>query len=92
VNAIDLLPHLFSFAAPALAVALVVAAAGRWLLPKGASRPGWWLLFAINFIAGLVVLGVGLWFFGRDGKMLTYAALVVVVAMTQWLSGRAWRG
>jgi hypothetical protein len=92
VNALDLLRHVLSFAAPALAVALLVTLAGRWLLPRGAPRPAWWALLAINFVAGLAALGAGLWFFGRDGKMASYAAMVVVVATAQWLGGRAWRG
>jgi hypothetical protein len=40
----------------------------------------------------LVVLAAGLWWFGHDGKMATYAALAVAVATSQWLAGRAWRG
>ena len=83
--------HAFSFAAPARVLALLVPAAARVVLPRGAPRLGWLASFAINFVAGLVVLGAGLWFFGRDGKMATYAALVVVVATCQWLSGRGWR-
>jgi hypothetical protein len=92
VNALDALLHLLGFAAPALAVALAVASGARWLLPRTPQSPGWRVSFAIDFIAGLAVLGAGLWYFGRDGKMATYAALVVVVATVQWLSGRAWRG
>lgn len=83
------LVHLLSFAAPALAVAALVALAARWILP---TRPGWWPSFAANSVAGLAVLVAGLWWFGRDGKMLTYAALVLAVAACQWLVGRAWRG
>jgi hypothetical protein len=92
VNALDLSQHVLSFAAPALAVALLVALGGRWLLPRGTPRPAWWALFAINFLAGLAALGAGLWYFGRDGKMASYAAMVLAVATAQWLSGRAWRG
>ena len=92
MNPIDLLPHVLSFAAPALAVAFLVAFGGRWLLPAGAPRPAWWVLFAINFLAGLAALAAGLWYFGRDGKMASYAAMVLAVASAQWLGGRAWRG
>ncbi|MCG2595285.1 hypothetical protein LZ009_21105 [Ramlibacter sp. XY19] len=92
MNALDLFKHVLSFALPALAVALLLALAGRWLLPRGAPRPAWWALFAINFLAGLAALGLGLWYFGRDGKMASYAAMVLAVASAQWLAGRAWRG
>lgn len=86
----ELLRHLLNFAAPAFAVALLVALAARWLLPASSRRP-LWASFVINFLAGLAVLGAGLWYFGRDGKMATYAALVLAVATIQWVSGRAWR-
>lgn len=92
MNAIDLLEHALSFAAPALAVALGLALAGRFLLPQAGPRPAIWILFALNLLAGLAVLGAGLWYFGHDGKMATYALLVVAVATVQWLAGRAWRG
>ena len=91
MSALALFQHILSFATPALAVAFLVALCGRWLLPGSAPRPAWWALFAINFVAGLAALGAGLWLFGHDGKMLTYAALVLGVATTQWLAGRAWR-
>lgn len=87
----DFLLHLLNFAAPALAVALLVALAARWMLPRGAGGPGWLASVAINFAAGLAVLGAGLWLGGKDGLMATYAALVAVVATCQWLAGRGWR-
>jgi hypothetical protein len=37
------------------------------------------------------VLVAGLAWWGVDGKMATYAALVVVIATSQWLFGRARR-
>ena len=83
--------HLLSFAAPALVVAVLVALAGRLVLPRSGRPQRWWLPVALNFIAGVAVLGAGLWWFGRDGKMATYSALVIAVATCQWLSGRAWR-
>ena len=92
MNVIDFLLHSLSFAAPALALAVLVALAARVLLPRDPARPGWWVFAAINFVAGLAVLGVGLWYFGRDGKMATYAALVLAVGTSQWLATKAWRG
>jgi len=77
--------------APALAVALLVTLAARFILPRGGSLRSWWTPFAINLGVGLLVLAGGLWLYGRDGKMLTYAALVAAVATSQWLMGRAWR-
>lgn len=91
LNALSLLPHLPAFLAPALAVALLVALAARVVLPRDPLATGWWKSVAINFVVGGVVLAAGLWWFGRDGKMATYAALVVAVASCQWVLGRGWR-
>jgi hypothetical protein len=33
-----------------------------------------------------------MWWWGVDGKMATYAALVLVIATCQWLFSGAWRG
>lgn len=87
---IDLLFHLLSFVAPAFGVALGVAFAARLMGLGAAGR--WWKPVALNFGAGVAVLAGGLWFFGNDGKMATYAALVAAVASVQWLAGRGWRG
>lgn len=91
MSLLDLSIHLLSFVMPALVVALLVALAGSWVLPRSSRPLRWWVPAAVNFVAGVAVLAAGLWFFGRDGKMLTYAAMVVAVATAQWLSGRAWR-
>ena len=88
---LDLLIHLLNFAAPALAVALLMATCARFLMAGPLGSLSWWASFAINLIAGLAVSAAGLWHYGVDGKMATYAALVVAVASSQWLLARAWR-
>jgi hypothetical protein len=87
----DLLIHLLNFAAPALAVALLVASFARFLMPGPLGAVSWWASIAINSIAGLAMSAAGLWHYGVDGKMATYAAVVVAVATSQWLLARAWR-
>jgi len=91
MSALDLLNHLLNFAAPAFFVAGVLALLGRFLIPKAAGAPSGWLQFALNFIAGLAVLGGGLAYFGHDGMMATYAALVAVCGTGQWLLAQGWR-
>ena len=91
MDLLDLFDHLLSFAAPALVVALLATIAGPLVLPRTAPGPAWWVRFAINCAAGLAALAAGLWYFGRDGKVATYSAVVLVVATAQWLSARAWR-
>lgn len=88
---IDSLNHLANFGLPAVVVALVVTAASRrWAGPAGNS-PTFWVCLAVNAAAGLLVLCGSIWFFGRDGKMLAYTSLVLVVGSTQWLLSRAWK-
>jgi len=89
---LDLLLHLLSFAAPAVAVAFLVALAARVLLPRRPASLPWWGQAAINSIVGVGVLGAGLWHFGVDGKMATYAALVLATASCQWVLSRGWGG
>jgi hypothetical protein len=89
---LDLILHLLNFLAPAWVVACLVALAAPIAVPRKTTGRSWWSQAALNFIAGSAVLAVGLWHYGVDGKMATYAALVVAVAACQWLTGRAWRG
>jgi hypothetical protein len=88
---LDFATHLLSFALPAVIVAFLVTLAAALVLPRRPQALGWWARFAINCAAGLATLLAGLWLFGRDGKMATYAALVLAVATCQWLLGRGWR-
>lgn len=88
---IDLLFHLFGFAGPALALGLLMPLAGRWALPSHRVAQGYWRQAAIGAGCGLLVLLAGLWWFGRDGKMATYAVLVLVLAAVQWMMARGWR-
>lgn len=88
---IDILLHLLSFAAPALAVAAVLVLAGPLMLRRSRRLFPWWVQLALNGAVGVAVLALGLWHFGVDGKMATYAALVVAVAATQWAGSGGWR-
>ncbi|MBX3652940.1 MAG: hypothetical protein KF686_02050 [Ramlibacter sp.] len=88
---LDLLLHLLNFLAPALFVALVLTLLARLFMKNKAVALAWYAQAAINFVAGVAALGAGLAFFGRDGKMATYAALVVACAASQWAAGRHWR-
>ena len=50
-----------------------------------------WAQVLINFAVCLALLLLGLVFFGRDGKMATYALLVLGAATTQWMLVRGWQ-
>lgn len=86
------LNHLLNFAAPALTVAVLLVACSHLFMRKLAQAQGWIGPVAINFIVGCGVLSAGLLLLGRDGKMVTYAVLVLACASCQWLLLRAWRG
>ena len=81
--------HLLNFMAPAffVAVGLVLLARlmGLFFKLKKPLRQSLWAHVAIIFIANVLVLAAGLVFFGNDGKMLTYAALVLCAALCQWI-------
>ena len=85
---LDLLYHVLNFAAPALAVGVLLAVAAPFFMENRPVAPVRTAQAAINTIAGAVALGLGLWFFGRDGKMASYAAMVVASATSQWFALR----
>jgi hypothetical protein len=91
MGALDLLIHALNFIAPAAAVALVLALASRFMQSKRPPALAMIAHAAINFVVGGTVLALGLWWQGADGRMVTYAALVTVMATLQWLLGRHWR-
>ena len=84
----QLVLHLFHFALPALAMALFMPWAGRWVM--GSGRASLRRRMGVQVLCGLLVLVGGLWLHGQDGKMSTYIALVLVAATVEWLMQRGW--
>ncbi|MDZ7937637.1 MAG: hypothetical protein U5M53_04895 [Rhodoferax sp.] len=85
---LDLTFHLLNFAAPALVVGVLVALVSPFLYRKRAVARNRYAQAAINFVVGLLALTAALVFFGHDGKMAGYAALVLAVASSQWWAQR----
>jgi len=87
--------HLLNFMAPAALLALLLVLLSRLFSGFFSSkRPivhTWWLQVAIIFVANMAFLTAGLLVFGHDGKMLTYAGLVLGAALCQWLMLRGWK-
>ena len=81
--------HLVNFVLPALAMAVFMPLAGRWVM--GSSGLSWPLRMACHALAGVGVLVTGLVVQGHDGRMATYGALVLVSATLEWLLHRGWR-
>ena len=82
-----LFDHLLNFMASAFFVALglvlLTRLMGRFFRSKKPLEQRFWAQLAIIFVANLLVLAAGLVFFGNDGKMPTYAALVLCAALCQ---------
>ena len=88
---LDALNHLLNLFAPAAAMAVLLVLGGRLCLRQCRSPYGWYTQMALQLLLGSAVLAAGLVLWGRDGKMLTYAALVVATASCQWVLLRGWK-
>ena len=80
--------HLWGFVLPALAMALFMPWAGRWVMGRAAKPLRRHM--AVHAVSGVLVLVAGLLLHGQDGKMSTYIALVLVAATLEGLMHRAW--
>jgi len=87
MSPLDALWHLLGFAYPALALGLLTAAGAKLLWRRELAAVPWMRLARDAAIACFAVLVAGLVFFGRDGRMATYLAMVAACAVTLW-----WRG
>jgi len=88
---LDLINHLLNFAAPAVFVGVFVAFLAPWVLGRDRDNTSTVVRAAVNSGVGVVVLAAGLWFFGNDGKMASYLALVVASAASQFWLMRGYR-
>jgi hypothetical protein len=82
---LDLINHLLNFVAPALFVGTVLACLAPVFMGNKPAARTLYAQAAINVIAGVVALSLGLWLFGRDGKMASYAAMLLGCALRQGL-------
>ena len=83
--------HFFSFFLPAVCLPVLLWPMARLAFGRPNGAPRWWVQWLVQFAVCGAVLLAGLWVFGRDGKMLTYAALVLACASCQWLLMRGCR-
>jgi len=84
---LDVLMHLGNLFLPALALAALTAALAKLLWRRELAPVSFRRLAVPAALVGAAVTLAGLVVFGRDGKMATYAAMVVACAFTLW-----WRG
>ena len=84
---LDVLWHLGNLFLPALGLGVLSAAAAKLIWRRDlASRP-WKALAGPACAAACAMVIVGLVTLGRDGKMATYAGMVVASALTLWWQG-----
>ncbi|MBI5335742.1 MAG: hypothetical protein HZB72_14350 [Burkholderiales bacterium] len=86
---LDALIHLVNFFLPALGVAALAAALAKLLWWRELRGCGWLRLARWGAAGGSLALVAGLLVLGRDGKMLTYAAMVSTTALALLWAG--WR-
>jgi hypothetical protein len=88
---VSVLNHFFNFFLPALCLPVLLWAMARLAFGRPAGALRWWVQWLVQASVCAAVLLAGLVVWGRDGKMLTYAALVLASASVQWLLLRGWR-
>jgi hypothetical protein len=85
LDALGLLWHLANFLAPAVGVGALTAALCKILWRKSLAKASWFTLAWQSSVAGAIVLALGLVATGHDGRMGTYAFLVVACALVPWV-------
>jgi hypothetical protein len=87
MSPIDALWHLLGLFLPALATGCLAAGAAKWLWRAELKASRWSRLALWSAGAGSLALLAGLVGFGRDGRMLSYALMVVSTALALWWAG-----
>jgi hypothetical protein len=88
----DALIHLANFFMPALGVGMIAALLCKLLWHGQLKGVSVWRLAGWAVLAGSAMLIGGLVVLGRDGKMLTYGAMVVASALALLWAGWGRRG
>jgi hypothetical protein len=92
LNPVDAFWHIANFFAPALVTGFIAAGATKLLWRRELAGVGWYRLGAWASAATAAVLVLGLVIFESDGKIATYAAMVVACALALWWVGFRKRG
>ena len=84
---LDALMHLGNLFLPAVALAALAAGLAKLLWRRELAQVSFKRLALPAAIACAVVTLAGLLVFGRDGRMATYAGMVLACAFTLWWQG-----
>ena len=85
MDALGLFWHIVNFVLPAVGVGAISAALCKLAWRRSLKAVPWHTLAWQSSAAGLAVLVAGLALTGHDGRVATYAALVVACALVPWL-------
>ena len=88
VGLFDVFFHLLNLIAPAVVVAGVLAFVGQKIIPPSSQAYATRTILLINALVGIAILILGMLIFGHDGKIATYALLIVVQAGVQVFLGQ----
>lgn len=84
---LDVIWHLLNFLAPAVGVGLIASLLSKLVWRRELRGVAWLALAGRAMVAGGAVLVAGVLLSGRDGRVLTYVALVLVTALVLWWHG-----
>ena len=84
---LDALWHLLNLFAPALGTGFIATALAKLLWRAELKRVGWLRLGALTSACAIVVLLAGLLVLGHDGRIATYAVMVLAIAFGLWWFG-----
>ena len=87
MDPLDALWHLLNFIAPALGVGALAAALAKAFWRRDLAAVPWRRLALAGGGAALAALIAGLVLTGHDGRMITYAAMLVACALALWWVG-----
>ena len=87
MGAFDAFWHLLNFFGPAIGLGLLAPSMAKLLWRHALKTVSWARLCAWVSVACAVVTIAGLIVFGHDGKMATYAAMVLACTLTLWWVG-----
>ena len=83
----DLLWHLLNLVAPGVSLGLLAAGGAKWLWRRELAGVAFTRLARWGVSASTAALLAGLVITGRDGRMATYAAMVLACAAALWWVG-----
>jgi hypothetical protein len=87
VGGLDVVWHLLNFLAPAVGLGALSAALAKFVWRRDLRSVTWLRLALWSSAAAILALVGGLVVLGRDGKIASYAVMVLASALALWWTG-----